>query len=216
MLNSGHGHQTLGKLLSRCLRGAAGIAAGIGLAAAATSALAADAHCDVVVIGAGGSGLTSALSAAEAGAKVIVVEKMPFIGGNTVLATGFMLGVPKGEPRELELLESDMIRKGGRTTDQALLTRIVSGSGEAVEWLRSYGAELEPLCITRDDSLQTACNLNEDGTVSKRGIQPKRGLIGPEIINALLHGIESHGVPIRTRTAVKRITTDAEGRVNGI
>ena len=195
---------------------AAGIAAGIGLAAAATSALAADAHCDVVVIGAGGSGLTSALSAAEAGAKVIVVEKMPFIGGNTVLATGFMLGVPKGEPRELELLESDMIRKGGRTTDQALLTRIVSGSGEAVEWLRSYGAELEPLCITRDDSLQTACNLNEDGTVSKRGIQPKRGLIGPEIINALLHGIESHGVPIRTRTAVKRITTDAEGRVNGV
>ena len=109
-----------------------------------------------------------------------------------------------------------MIRKGGRTTDQALLTRIVSGSGEAVEWLRSYGAELEPLCITRDDSLQTACNLNEDGTVSKRGIQPKRGLIGPEIINALLHGIESHGVPIRTRTAVKRITTDAEGRVNGV
>lgn len=216
MLNSGHGHQTLGKLLSRCLRGAAGIAAGIGLAAAATSVLAADAHCDVVVIGAGGSGLTSALSAAEAGAKVIVVEKMPFIGGNTVLATGFMLGVPKGEPRELELLESDMIRKGGRTTDQALLTRIVSGSGEAVEWLRSYGAELEPLCITRDDSLQTACNLNEDGTVSKRGIQPKRGLIGPEIINALLHGIESHGVPIRTRTAVKRITTDAEGRVNGV
>ena len=216
MLNSGHGHQTLGKLLSRCLRGAAGIAAGIGLAAAATSALAADAHCDVVVIGAGGSGLTSALSAAEAGAKVIVVEKMPFIGGNTVLATGFMLGVPKGEPRELELLESDMIRKGGRTTDQALLTRIVSGSGEAVEWLRSSGAELEPLCITRDDSLQTACNLNEDGTVSKRGIQPKRGLIGPEIINALLHGIESHGVPIRTRTAVKRITTDAEGRVNGV
>ena len=216
LLNSGHGHQTLGILLSRCLRGAAGIAAGIGLAAAATSALAADAHCDVVVIGAGGSGLTSALSAAEAGAKVIVVEKMPFIGGNTVLATGFMLGVPKGEPRELELLESDMIRKGGRTTDQALLTRIVSGSGEAVEWLRSYGAELEPLCITRDDSLQTACNLNEDGTVSKRGIQPKRGLIGPEIINALLHGIESHGVPIRTRTAVKRITTDAEGRVNGV
>lgn len=216
MLNSGHGHQPLGKLLSRCLRGAAGIAAGIGLATAAASALAADAHCDVVVIGAGGSGLTSALSATESGAKVIVIEKMPFIGGNTVLATGFMLGVPKDEPRELEQLESDMIRKGGRTADQALLTRIVSGSGEAVEWLRGYGAELEPFCITRDDSLQTACNLNEDGTVSKRGIQPKRGLIGPEVINALLHGIESRGVPIRTRTAVKRITTDAEGRVNGV
>ena len=67
MLNSGHGHQTLGKLLSRCLRGAAGIAAGIGLAAAATSALAADAHCDVVVIGAGPGGYETAIKAAQCG-----------------------------------------------------------------------------------------------------------------------------------------------------
>lgn len=216
MRNSGPGLQTLGNLFSRCLRGAAGLAASIGLAAAAVSAFAAAERCDVVVIGAGGSGLTSALSAAESGAKVVVVEKMPFIGGNTVLATGFMLGVPRGDRREAEQLESDMIRKGGRTADKALLSQIVTGSGEAVEWLRGYGAELEPFCITRDDSLQAACSLNENGAVSKRGIQPKRGLIGPEVINALLHGVEYRGIPIRTRTAVKRITTDDAGRVNGV
>lgn len=216
MLNSGSGHQTLGKTLARCLQGMASIAIGISLAASAALAQASDDQCDVVVIGAGGAGLTSALSAAESGSKVIVVEKMPFIGGNTVLATGFMLGIKKGDVRERQRLESDMIRKGGRTADKAILSRIVSGSSDAIEWLRGYGAELEPFCITRDDNLQAACTLNEDGSISQRGIQPKRGLIGPEVINALLHGIESHGVPIRTRTAVKKITTDAQGRISGV
>lgn len=131
MRNSGPGLQTLGNLFSRCLRGAAGLAASIGLAAAAVSAFAAAERCDVVVIGAGGSGLTSALSAAESGAKVVVVEKMPFIGGNTVLATGFMLGVPRGDRREAEQLESDMIRKGGRTASKALLSQICHGLGRS-------------------------------------------------------------------------------------
>ena len=40
---------------------------------------------DVVVIGAGGAGLTAAITAAENGASVVVVEKMAAIGGNTAL-----------------------------------------------------------------------------------------------------------------------------------
>ena len=44
---------------------------------------------DVVIIGAGGAGLSAAVSAYEHGAKsVIIVEKMPFIGGNTLRAGG--------------------------------------------------------------------------------------------------------------------------------
>ena len=43
---------------------------------------------DVIVVGAGGAGLAAAVSAAEEGASVIVVEKNPYIGGNTVRTGG--------------------------------------------------------------------------------------------------------------------------------
>ncbi len=41
---------------------------------------------DVLVIGAGGAGLSAALSAAQTGAKVILIEKGSVIGGNTMMA----------------------------------------------------------------------------------------------------------------------------------
>ena len=45
---------------------------------------------DVVIIGAGGAGMTSALTAAEKGAKVVIVESQAAVGGNSVRATGGM------------------------------------------------------------------------------------------------------------------------------
>ena len=45
---------------------------------------------DVVIVGAGGAGMTAALTAAELGAKVIIVESQAVVGGNSVRATGGM------------------------------------------------------------------------------------------------------------------------------
>ena len=45
---------------------------------------------DVVIVGAGGAGMTAALTAVENGAKVIVVESQAAVGGNSVRATGGM------------------------------------------------------------------------------------------------------------------------------
>lgn len=45
---------------------------------------------DVVVVGAGGAGMSAALEAINHGASVIVLEKMPVIGGNTLVAGSAM------------------------------------------------------------------------------------------------------------------------------
>ncbi|MBR4212069.1 MAG: flavocytochrome c [Oscillibacter sp.] len=45
---------------------------------------------DIVVIGAGGAGMTAAVVAADAGRNVVVVESMPMVGGNSIRSTGGM------------------------------------------------------------------------------------------------------------------------------
>ena len=62
------------------------------MTAAANDVVATDAEytTDVVIVGAGGAGMTAALTASEYGAKVIIVESQAVVGGNSVRATGGM------------------------------------------------------------------------------------------------------------------------------
>lgn len=48
---------------------------------------------EVLVVGSGGAGLAAAVSAAQAGAKVTVIEKLAFIGGNTMISSGYFNAV---------------------------------------------------------------------------------------------------------------------------
>ena len=45
---------------------------------------------DVIVIGAGGAGMTAAMTAADAGQKVVILESQAMVGGNSARATGGM------------------------------------------------------------------------------------------------------------------------------
>ena len=45
---------------------------------------------DVVIVGAGGAGMTAAMTAADAGQKVVILESQAMVGGNSVRATGGM------------------------------------------------------------------------------------------------------------------------------
>ena len=45
---------------------------------------------DIVIVGAGGAGMTAAIAAADAGKKVVILESQPAVGGNSVKSTGGM------------------------------------------------------------------------------------------------------------------------------
>lgn len=70
---------------------------------------------DVVIVGGGGAGMSAAVAAARAGGKVVVLEKMSHLGGNTVLAGG---ALNAADPK---LQASQKMSEGQRKMVEALL-----------------------------------------------------------------------------------------------
>ena len=103
--------------------------------------------CDVVVIGAGGAGLAAAISAEQNGAKVIVVEKMPKVGGNTILAGGAVNAVE--DRSEFAIKQNDSVywhytqtlKGGDYQGDPELVMTLVSNAYDAIQWTKSLGME---------------------------------------------------------------------------
>ena len=102
---------------------------------------------DVVVIGAGGAGLAAAISAQQNGANVIVVEKMPKVGGNTILAGGAVNAVE--DRSEFAIKQNDSVfwhytqtlKGGDYQGDPELVMTLVSNAWDAIQWTKELGME---------------------------------------------------------------------------
>ena len=66
---------------------------------------------DVVIIGAGGAGMTAAIEAADAGRSVILVESMPMVGGNSIRSTGGLNAAETEYQNQNEFGESAGVEK---------------------------------------------------------------------------------------------------------
>ena len=66
---------------------------------------------DVLIIGAGGAGMTAAITAADAGANVVVLESQPAVGGNSVKSTGGMNAAKTADQDENEFGEQAGVEK---------------------------------------------------------------------------------------------------------
>ena len=97
---------------------------------------------DVVIIGAGGAGLAAAIEAKEAGADVIVLEKMPMAGGNTLIsgaemaAPGNWLQKRDGIEDSVARFEQDIMKGGDNISNPELVHVVASNALAAAEWLR--------------------------------------------------------------------------------
>ena len=67
--------------------------------------------CDIVIVGAGGAGMTAAITAADAGKSVIILEGQAMVGGNSVRATGGMNAAKTPLQDENEFGESAGVEK---------------------------------------------------------------------------------------------------------
>ena len=111
---------------------------------------------DILILGAGSSGLTAALSAAQAGKSVIILEKSAKPGGRANYAEG-VFGVETQMPRAhwMAVRRDETYRREMLDTrweaNAPLLRRFENQSAETIDWLMAQGVEFEgPASIERD------------------------------------------------------------------
>ena len=171
-----------------------------------------DGTCDIVVIGAGGAGLSAAVSAAEtdAGLKVIVLEKQGIIGGNTNYSTGGINAAETDIQKSLGIEDSkklfyDDTMKGGKYENiPSLVENLVEHAPVTISWLTGLGADLSDVGLMGGSSV-------------KRTHRPKGGTaIGPHLMKILKAATSNKNIEIRTSNKVTGLLSAVDGSVTGV
>lgn len=167
---------------------------------------------DVVVIGAGGAGFSAAIEAKKAGSNVVILEKMPTVGGNTLISGGEM-NAPNtwvqqalGITNDSEELFYEDTMKGGDNVGSPAHVKILSEQALAsAEWLRD---EIKVEFIP-DQLFQFG------GHSVKRALIPI-GHTGAELIKKFNAKAAELEIPVKTDMKAEKLITDDNGRVVGV
>jgi L-aspartate oxidase len=98
---------------------------------------------DVLVVGAGVAGLSAALAAASAGARVLVLAKGGWAENNTAYAQGGVAAVLEGMGDSPDLHARDTLRVGQGLCDVGLVERTVAQARDSISGLVEQGARFD-------------------------------------------------------------------------
>lgn len=189
-------------------------------------------ECDLVVCG-GGTGLVTAVRAAQLGLKVILIEKAARVGGNTNYAHGFfpiytILHRKNGVEDVREQAVVDLCARTGNSVSADVMRACVYGCGEFFDWLYTFPGADKAFDITLFGESRAMGPIYGPAVVGF----PKRldenllsrdpsfgpGWSGTWIKNAMLAAIPAQklDVEILTKHAARHLLTDETGRVTGV
>ncbi|WP_041703804.1 flavocytochrome c [Lachnoclostridium phytofermentans] len=157
---------------------------------------------DVVIVGAGGAGLTAAIEAANNGASVILLEKMPMEGGNTLIsggeyaAPGNWLQKEEGIEDSKDQFYEDILKGGDYENDPELVRVLADHALESAEWLK------DEVNVTFEDYM-----LFFGGHSVKRSLVPKDAS-GVELISKLTKKAGEVGVITHLNTTAKELVVE--------
>lgn len=160
---------------------------------------------DVAVIGAGTSGTSAAISAADQGAKVILIEKTGVIGGasNYSWAGKFYnssVSLENDLEVDVETEISNWIENNHWRVDASVIREYVTKSGETYDWLKEKGYETSFLNFG-NEPLHVLPPMEER----------------EDLLRAMLaSSVEKNDGQIITETTAKELITDQDGNVIGV
>lgn len=169
---------------------------------------------EVLIVGAGGTGLAAAAAASENGADVIVLEKLAFVGGSTMLSGGGISatntkfqraeGIEDSKESWMELWKERQATSNpeGMYPDYEFVGMFMDEAVITTEWLA-------------DTIGQKYASIEGFGVDPVRRIHfPKKA--GQEIIQNLEEYVKEKGVEIITETPAKELIVDNKGDVTGV
>lgn len=176
-----------------------------------------DVETDILIIGAGGAGLTAGLAAAEQEVDVRIYEKEDEVGGNTGLATGAFVGADTILQREAGIEDSpekllrDIFRRNERKSDEALTRRIAEESGPTIDWLIDvmnvqFRLNTGPYRVPGHSVNRSHFPVDEDGQLRRTG---------SVLIDQLVDAADRRSIDIRTETPIEQLIVDDDGTVVG-
>ncbi len=181
-----------------------------------------DEETDVIVLGCGYAGAVAALSAYDAGARVIVIEKMREPGGISVCSAG---GVRVADDADSAF---DYLREtNGATTPDPVLQTLAKGMTEIETFVRELGSESNAVISRR----KAAGNYPFAGhrtfgfvyVDDIPGFDPARGYphvrgskAGALLFRVLQDNLRRRSIQVRTETPARRLFADAHGVVRGV
>lgn len=179
------------------------------------------AACDIAILGGGAAGFAAAATATEAGANVILLEKLSDFGGSSAMSGGCLafagtdIQLAAGVDDTSESLFEDLREVGGFENDEALVRAYVDHQLAAYTWLRELGVVFSPIVEAAsgqsaprahtvdpaDLVRQLAARAKATGRLDYRPNTPARNLIrDPEIRRVI--GVEAEGLTITARCGV--------------
>eukprot|EP00913_Durusdinium_trenchii_P026246 g24625.t1 len=121
---------------------------------------------DAIILGGGLAGMSAAMALLDRRGAVVMVEKQPYLGGNSGKASS---GINAALETSVESLVADTTKSAGTLARPELIKRLAEDSAEAVAWLRDR--------TSVDLSLRSQLG----GHSVKRTLRPSNAFVGAEI-----------------------------------
>ncbi len=175
---------------------------------------------DVVIIGAGGAGLSAAIAAADEGAEsIIIVEKLGKTGGSLNFTSGSMSGAETiiqeldGITDTKESYIEDILSNGADLGDRELIEIFVDEDVDAIQWLWDHG--LSEYTFSEQNGLKSVFAPEHQLYSIQRTYKPKA--MDPTNYKSAVHEILDKEVAAYKNITIDYYTevTDLLGNENG-
>jgi len=169
---------------------------------------------DVVVIGSGFAGLAAAIEARDAGASVMILEKMKYCGGNSLISDGLVAAACSVFQRKRkiqdspELMQDDMVKAGLGLNHPDLVRTLAEKSKEALQW------SMDCIGVEYVDRVDQLGGHSVPRTLTVKGHSSFH--TGAFLFRKMMGVVKRLGIEVRTQMYLEKLIKDENGRIRGV